>query len=457
MGRQTHGDGIALGSRAEKIKVSSGLLNAFRCREPQRTFPLIFFLFVALNVVVVTTGYVSRVSSAECPSAAVPLKATMKSKLMEPEHQRRSAQRGWPEKNIDSLCTEIFIKIPKCGSSTNGGVARAIAAHRNLGGVHEGNVSSVACRVPEDEGCMVHANHGKASLFRKCRLEQRTPSTGTRASEGDVHREVASASTRARPNSFLWTTVRDPRTRALSWYYQANIQTKDAKKPSEEEIIDWIAAQVPGDVMFDYMGGLSVTPDSCQGTRTSQEGLSYDTADNQWANEPDDWDRGFVECKVNHLLDSYDFVGLIERQDESLVAMKLLFKLDFRDIFKMSSKIRKDGKKLAADPQAMLQSYLDQEFFSKAYVDRVLHEMANARLDATIANYGNAFYSELERYSSLSADAREFCEIPESVSLTYNPEYKEEHGKIECYWNDNGCAYKCLDAFAKQHETYDSA
>jgi len=26
MGRQTHGDGIALGSRAEKIKVSSGLL-----------------------------------------------------------------------------------------------------------------------------------------------------------------------------------------------------------------------------------------------------------------------------------------------------------------------------------------------------------------------------------------------------------------------------------------------
>ena len=92
MGRQTHGDGIALGNRAEKIKVSSGLLNAFRCREPQRTFPLIFFLFVALNVVVVTTGYVSRVSSAECPSAAVPLKATMKTKLMEPEHQRRSAQ-----------------------------------------------------------------------------------------------------------------------------------------------------------------------------------------------------------------------------------------------------------------------------------------------------------------------------------------------------------------------------
>lgn len=454
MGRQTHDDGHALGNSAEKMRFPSGLLNAFSCRvyrNVQRTFPLIFFLFVALNVVVVTTGYISRVSSAECPSAAVPLKATMKTKLMQPEHQRRSAQRGWPEKNIDNLCTEIFIKIQKCGSSTNGGVARAIAAHRNLGGVHEGNVSSVACRVPEDEGCMVHANHGKASLFRKCRLEQRTPSTGTQAREGDVHREVASASTRVRQNSLLWTTIRDPRTRALSHYYQANIQTKDAKKPSEEEIIDWIA-QVPGTFMFDYMGGLSVTPDSCQGTRTTQEGLSHDTADNQWANLSDDWDRGFVECKVNHLLDSYDFVGLIERQDESLVAMKLLFKLDFRDIFKMSSKIRKDGKKLAADPQTMLQSYLDQEFFSKAYVDRVLHEMANARLDATIAHYGNTFYSELERYSSLSADAREFCEIPESVAL-----YNKEHGKIKCYWGDNGCAYKCLDAFAEQHETYENA
>lgn len=451
MGRRTHGDGHALGNSAEKMRFSTGLLNAFSCREPQRTFPLIFFLFVALNVVVVTTGYVSRVSSAECPSAAVPLKAAMKTKLMQPEHQRRSAQRGWPEKNIDNLCTEIFIKIQKCGSSTNGGVARAIAAHRNLGGVHEGNVSSVACRVPEDEGCMVHANHGKAPLFRKCRLEQKTPSTGTRASEGDVHREVASASTRVRQNSLLWTTIRDPRTRALSQYYQRNVKSRDAKKPSEEEIIDWIA-RVPGTFMFDYMGGLSVTPDNCQGTRTTQEGLSHDTADNQWANLPDEWDRGFVECKVNHLLDSYDFVGLIERQDESLVAMKLLFKLDFKDILKMSSKIRKDGKLLAADPQAMLQSYLDQEFFSKAYVDRVLHEMANARLDATIAHYGNAFYCELERYSSLSADAREFCEVPESVAL-----YKKEHGKIECYWGDNGCAYKCLDAFAEQHETYENA
>ena len=84
MGRQTHGDGIALGNSAEKMRFPSGLLNAFSCRvyrNVQRTFPLIFFLFVALNVVVVTTGYISRVSSAECPSAAVPLKATMKTKL----------------------------------------------------------------------------------------------------------------------------------------------------------------------------------------------------------------------------------------------------------------------------------------------------------------------------------------------------------------------------------------
>jgi hypothetical protein len=78
-----------------------------------------------------------------------------------------------------------------------------------------------------------------------------------------------------------------------------------------------------------------LAPDSCQGTRTSQEGLSYDTAENDWANEPIDWDRGFVECKVNHLLDSYDFVGLIERQDESLVAMKLNF-LDFSTILAFS-------------------------------------------------------------------------------------------------------------------------
>ena len=67
---------------------------------------------------------------------------------------------------------------------------------------------------------------------------------------------------------------------------------------------------------------------------------------------------------MDHLLDGYDFVGLVERQDESLVAMRMPFNPKFRDILKMSSKIRADGDKLAADPQPPLQSYLDNEFFS---------------------------------------------------------------------------------------------
>lgn len=84
--------------------------------------------------------------------------------------------------------------------------------------------------------------------------------------------------------------------------------------------------------MYEYMDGLSATPDDCRSTRVTKKDLLHNMKDDQWKIQPEDWDRDFVECKVIHLLDGYDFVGLVERQDESLVAMKMLFKLKFRDI-----------------------------------------------------------------------------------------------------------------------------
>ena len=345
----------------------------------------------------------------------------------------RASPPWWPEKNIDDLCTLIFIKIHKCGSSTNGGVARGIASNRNLSKIkfNEEDWSSVRCM--KNEECRVHANHGKASLFKNCRLESDNNSSGRQFS-------CAQRCT-VRPNSFLWTVIRDPRTRALSHYFQANRQ----KAHADKDIIKWIKKSNPSH-MYDYMDGLQVTKDKC----VQAKGVIMNHTQH---------DINFVHCRVRHLLDSYDFVGILERQDESLVAMKLLFNLKLRDILYSSAKIRAESKFSSPEPSHKVYTYLNDEFFSEAYVDRILYEAVNAKLDATIARYGSKFYREYELFSALSKEARVSCNLSKSFhwgsdmqSVTEMENYSATH----CYYKDAGCGYQCLHDFAAQFETYDT-
>ena len=411
---------------------------------------------IVISVILFVTAFV--VQSSKPGELAV----KFSSKTPSTVHVRNSYEQvppAWPKRNISHLCTEIFIKIKKCGSSTNGGVARAIAAHRNLSGVGDHEVQGEFCvrgrRGEHHDGCRVHANHGYASLFKACRLERGVIlANGSWISEKNqdlLQEGDFSKTTRVRPFSLLWTTVREPRARALSHYYQHNVKPRVESEPTDKKIIKWISQEVPGSYMYDYMDGISSTGDTCESLRFQGDELKGYS--DRWKNRPQDWDRQFVECKVNHLLDSYDFVGVVERQDESLVAMKMLFDLQLRDVLYMSAKVRKESGKLIADPSPELTSFLDEVFLSKAYVDAVLHEAANAKLDATIAQYGADYDREFERYTTLSVSARDFCGIPESVN-EYHKNKTENSSQIACYWRDNGCGYECLDQFAAQHEEY---
>ena len=104
-----------------------------------------------------------------------------------------------------------------------------------------------------------------------------------------------------------------------------------------------------------------------------------------------------------------------------------------------------------ADPSLELTSFLDEVFIIKAYVDTVLHEAANAKLDATIAQYGADYDREFERYTTLSVSARNFCGIQVNE---YHENKTENSSQIACYRRDNGRGYECLDEFAAQHEEY---
>ena len=365
---------------------------------------------------------------------------------------------AWPARDVSNLCTEIFIKIYKCGSSTNAGVARAIGAHRNLTGTRDLDSSSEygpTCKVPtavrrkrleirgpavpvEEEGCKVHANHGMARSLAACRFENTT------------HDNASYVKQQVRQNSMLWTFIRDPGTRAVSHCLQKYFAMNHPPNLTDAYIIDF-ASHVPGSYIFNYMDGISLNPYKCEAFESAVgEPPTEAIGAGKVVRGRRKWDDDRLACEVERLLDSYDFVGLVEREDESLIAMKFLFSLKFRDILHMSAKIRSDNPKSAGrlhEPGPDLQRYMAEDFYEKSRVDRALHAGANARLDSTIARYGDAFHDELERFETMMVEAIQFCGFPITT--------QEFNRNRDCYWKDNGCGFKCLDEFAARFESYD--
>jgi len=111
----------------------------------------------------------------------------------------------WSSSDASPLpCDLIYIKIPKCASSTTGGVARRIAAKHNLSGVHE---KGSAWR-PEP---VLWANHGKLA-----------------AKWSPLHA--------LHQRAFLWTMVRQPVPRCLSAYYHFMESRHDAPNTAHAKV-----------------------------------------------------------------------------------------------------------------------------------------------------------------------------------------------------------------------------
>lgn len=78
-------------------------------------------------------------------------------------------------------------------------------------------------------------------------------------------------------------------------------------------------------------------------------------------------------------------------------------------------------------------------------LDLDLYRAANLALDSHIRKIGKVrFERALETYNTLQKQADDACGTSEAANMTvgggYNP-------RQDCYWEDNGCAIKCLDIF----------
>jgi hypothetical protein len=180
------------------------------------------------------------------------------------------------------------------------------------------------------------------------------------------------------------------------------------------------------------------------------------------ASEPDKVKNPrIVQQYVKEVINGYNFIGVVERFDESLVALQLLLGLETSDILYFAVK-RKSQFELAGGRQQYCVAPLDwndllsenvshhlesKEWFAQNYGDRLLYQAANSSLDMTILSLGlDVFAYALKDFRALLAKAREVCHPRLPCSSNGTLQYKES--LEDCYAEYTACGYKCFDEFS---------
>jgi hypothetical protein len=162
---------------------------------------------------------------------------------------------------------------------------------------------------------------------------------------------------------------------------------------------------------------------------------------------------------VQGIIDEYDFIGITERMDESLVVLKMLLDLELGDILYMSAKTQfsftssrgRDGPRCIYIVPSFLTPGMKKFFASdywKKYIaaDVALYEAAHASLDKTIEKLGRKeFENNLLAFQIAKEKAQMRCE--NRTIYRCNPAGEFIGKNSTCLLWDVGCGYECLDEF----------
>ena len=162
------------------------------------------------------------------------------------------------------------------------------------------------------------------------------------------------------------------------------------------------------------------------------------------------------ELFAREIMEDYDFIGVTERMDESLVVMKILLDLDLNDVLYLSAKGSGgyDDGAYKGQCHYILKSYVspgmkkffDSEVWQKRIDgDQMLFNSANKSLDLTIDALGRDYVMEqLEEFKKMKKEAVEFCR-PDDLIFPCTQDGSLHRFNHTCLWWDSGCGYRCLD------------
>jgi len=252
--------------------------------------------------------------------------------------------------------------------------------------------------------------------------------------------------------SFLFAPVRLPALRSISaiWFFMVtplNISTSDSS------IIRSLHTQRGGKTMgkggyqYNYMSLVSVEKKSVWRPQEPTKVI-----------HPVD----LIHQKLQTLIQSYDFLMVVERMDESLTALALLTGLELGHVLVTSSKVAgkyqlirvgRDKGKCIKNRKSFIssgvQSYFESdEWLAMNYADEILYRAANISLDLTIDRIGREkFALALAEFQRLKLKAVEVCSDRLGLGCDVEGRSLPEE---ECYDRDFGCGYKCVDTMLHQ-------
>ena len=311
----------------------------------------------------------------------------------------------WTPNSGPSNVGYLFLKPYKTGSSTSSGVNLRIA--RN-----------VARRMSSPDGalCSARFDHGPwkdpaATLFGR-----RDPT-----------------------QSFLWTIIREPTERAISLFFHMQV-SREGVEPTDSNFQHFLLDVNPHMKYDYYLHNLPLQP-------------YHPTEDDP------------VQV-ANRILESYDFIGVTERMDESFVVLAMLLHLPLSDVLYLSAKTGggyDDGggpygrcsfiRPSVVSP-GMRSFFESDEWQNLVQVDAALHQATNRSLDWTIERLGRSLFEEnLAQFRRAQLLAIERCQpvtvFPCDEFGTFHPPET-----TDCLWKDSGCAMECLDQIASDFDLW---
>lgn len=240
--------------------------------------------------------------------------------------------------------------------------------------------------------------------------------------------------------SYLWTFIREPTKRTISQFF-FNEVSRYKKEPHDSLLKNYMMSPKQTNSYFKEFsptGGVNSGHDST----------------------------------IPQILEMYDFIGIVERFDESLVVLKLLLGLEYRDILYLSAKsgggyddgvsYRDSSGKIGWDVTGKGKGtcvYIVPSFTSpgmKEWLEsdtwknhishqNAMYAAANQSLDRTIAKLGKELVAEqLVEFKRRLKMAQEIC-VNQTVFVCSDAGVRNLNEKSSCLAQDSGCGYDCYN------------
>lgn len=281
-------------------------------------------------------------------------------------------------------------------------------------------------------GILLRLVHNRATKFEKCK-HRSIHGTALSFQYGE----------RMRGKSFLFSIIRDPTTRIISEFFHFKVSAGQ-KDPTDAAFLEYVQrSNVMNTYLHDLMTKNYTTNQKIGGgvlLRQFREYMGLQNANHQTREENSSPERkrkiarewySFkrangepAEKVVKDIIDEYDFIGVTERMDESLVVLQMLLNLTTKEI--LYTRARSSGTFsngyvnrpcFLISPSFLtptMQAWFEgEEWWDIIQNDVLLYQAANRTLDRTIAAFNEEspglFDSKLARLKEGLKLANEHC------------------------------------------------